>query len=117
MAKTNLPQERRRAGLTQAQLAERAGIARTTIGKLEAGTQLPQPSTVERLAEALGIDPRRLRFEHVRQPPVSNGQPSDSGGVAHVNGSVIIHLDEYMTAEVQEALFLGSARAWLTEPE
>ena len=45
---------RHRAGLTQRELAERAGHTRVIVGKLERG-QGCRPGTVRRLSEALGV--------------------------------------------------------------
>lgn len=53
---------RARANLTQAALGARAGISRVSIAKLESGRVLPQPATVHRLAQALGVEPKDLRF-------------------------------------------------------
>jgi transcriptional regulator with XRE-family HTH domain len=48
---------RERRLLTQAELAERAGIAPRTIKRLEAGlSRVPHPDTLRRLAAALGVD-------------------------------------------------------------
>ena len=41
-------------GLTQAALAERAGLSRIFIAKVEAGDRLPSWSTFDRLARLLG---------------------------------------------------------------
>ena len=41
--------------LSQAELAERAGTTRGTVARIEAGGYLPRPSTLRRLAEALGV--------------------------------------------------------------
>jgi len=46
---------RRRAGLTQEELAERAEISARGLGYLEQGTRLPHRDTARRLAEALGL--------------------------------------------------------------
>lgn len=47
---------REAAGLTQAELAERAGISEKAVGALESGRrQRPYPSTVRALADALGL--------------------------------------------------------------
>jgi transcriptional regulator with XRE-family HTH domain len=42
-------------GWTQAQLAERAGLTREYVGRLEGGRQDPRLSVVRRLAKALGV--------------------------------------------------------------
>ncbi len=49
-----LRQLREAAGLTQPQLAERAGMNRFGIAKLEQGVREPTWSTVQALARALG---------------------------------------------------------------
>lgn len=41
-------------GFTQGELAERAGLARPTISRLENAHEKPQHSTAQRLASALG---------------------------------------------------------------
>ena len=46
---------RRSAGLSRTALAARAGLGYTTLWYLEAGRRRPSPSTVARLAAALGI--------------------------------------------------------------
>jgi predicted transcriptional regulator len=40
--------------MTQAQLAEKAGVGQAVIARLESGTQNPRISTVTRVASALG---------------------------------------------------------------
>jgi transcriptional regulator with XRE-family HTH domain len=47
---------RERAGLSQEQLAARVGVARATIQNVEQERTQPRPSTLRRIAEALGID-------------------------------------------------------------
>lgn len=52
---------REQAELTQAQLAERAGVEQTTISQLELGkVRNPKYGTVEALALALGKDVREV---------------------------------------------------------
>jgi transcriptional regulator with XRE-family HTH domain/tetratricopeptide (TPR) repeat protein len=50
-----LKRHRRAAGLTQEQLAERAGYSATYVAKLERGARTPSADTVHLLAEALGL--------------------------------------------------------------
>ena len=47
---------RRRARLTQRQLAEKTGVPQSTVGRIEAGTTMPRVDTFERLLEACGMD-------------------------------------------------------------
>jgi transcriptional regulator with XRE-family HTH domain len=52
-----LSQYRAAAGLSQEELAERAGMSRRGISDLERGVRrLPHPANVRRLAEALNLD-------------------------------------------------------------
>jgi transcriptional regulator with XRE-family HTH domain len=46
---------RQRKLLSQRELAEKAGVSETTIVKLELGATRPQPRTLRKIAEALGI--------------------------------------------------------------
>jgi len=54
---------RRRAGLTQRQLAERVGVPQATVGRIEAGLMTPRVDTLDRLLRASG---QGLALEEVR---------------------------------------------------
>jgi transcriptional regulator with XRE-family HTH domain len=59
--KEKLRGERRRAALTQGELAERAGVGINTIVRIETGEiSEPRVSTLRKLADALGVKPRDL---------------------------------------------------------
>ena len=45
---------RARAGLTQAELAERMGTSQSAVARLESGTSHPSVATLEKLAKATG---------------------------------------------------------------
>jgi transcriptional regulator with XRE-family HTH domain len=47
---------RRRAGLTQAELADRAGVPKSTVGRIESGARTPSTDLVERLVRAAGLE-------------------------------------------------------------
>ena len=51
---------RRRAALSQQELAERAGTTQETISRLECGHHAARGRTLRRLAEALGVEPKEL---------------------------------------------------------
>jgi transcriptional regulator with XRE-family HTH domain len=57
---TRLKLVRQRRALTQQQLAEKAGLHRVTIARLEGGRDQPVPTTVRKLADALGVAPEEL---------------------------------------------------------
>ena len=56
----NLRRLRTLNALTQAQLAERAGLARSVVVRAEHDQTEPHLTTVRKLAEALGVHPREL---------------------------------------------------------
>lgn len=62
---------RERAALSQRDLAERSGVGKATILKLERGRQRAYPGTIQRLAEALGTTPGDLGAE-ATTPEASN---------------------------------------------
>jgi transcriptional regulator with XRE-family HTH domain len=51
---------RTRAVMSQEQLAEKSGVARDTISKLETGRRRAYPSTIRKLAAGLEVEPRML---------------------------------------------------------
>lgn len=57
---TNLRRMRHASGLSQEELAHRAGLNRNYVGLLERAANSPTLDTVERLAEELVVDPARF---------------------------------------------------------
>jgi len=55
-----LRQLRQQRVLTQDELAEHAGVARSTVLKLERDDQEARPSTIRKLARVLGVKPEDL---------------------------------------------------------
>ncbi len=73
---------RQRAVLSQEQLAERSGVARDTISKLETGRRGAYPSTIRKLAAGLEIRPQMLLggVEYLDEPSqeeTSEKEPSE----------------------------------------
>jgi transcriptional regulator with XRE-family HTH domain len=64
---------RRRAGVSQAVLAERAGTSQPSIARLEKGQVSPTVITLDRIARALGSD---LVIDFEPQPVVRHGTTS-----------------------------------------
>ena len=63
---------RKKAGLTQEQLANRAGLQRTHVGRIEAGRYAVTLEVVQAIAKALGmtveiIDPRLEGLDQLKQ--------------------------------------------------
>jgi transcriptional regulator with XRE-family HTH domain len=56
----NLVAARRRGGLSQSRLAERAGLSRDGIHKIEHGYRSPRIDSLILIAAALGVEPATL---------------------------------------------------------
>lgn len=55
-----LVEARKRAGLSQRDLARKAGVAQSVIAELERGKHPPSVSSLSKLATALGVNPTQL---------------------------------------------------------
>lgn len=69
---------RQRAVMSQDQLAQRSGVARDTISKLETGQRKAYPSTIRKLASGLEVEPQIL-LGHVEY-----AEEAGSGGATRV---------------------------------
>jgi transcriptional regulator with XRE-family HTH domain len=56
----NLKRLRTLNALTQAQLAERTGISTAALARIERDENEPRMTTLRKLADALGVEPREL---------------------------------------------------------
>jgi len=65
---------RRRAVMSQEDLAEKSGVARDTISKLETGQRRAYPSTIRKLAAGLDVEPRVLLggVEYLEEKPAES---------------------------------------------
>lgn len=85
---TLLRQWREATGLTQEQLAERAGLTAKAIGALERGERRhPYPHTVKALMEALGVsdhDRHRFAASLPRREPMPRPEPSVAAFSDHI---------------------------------
>jgi transcriptional regulator with XRE-family HTH domain len=77
----NLKENRRRLGITQPELAERAGMSTQYLAMIEIARKFPTADVLERLAVALGINSNELfsvavsperAIEELRQAAVKN---------------------------------------------
>ena len=67
--KQNLPtlrELRERAVLTQAELADLAGVTPATVSDLEMGKRKPRPSTIRKLGRALKVKAAEIEFDFAR---------------------------------------------------
>ena len=65
---------RQRAIMSQEELAEKSGVARDTISKLESGRRKAYPTTIRKLAAGLDVEPRMLvgGVEYLEEEPAKD---------------------------------------------
>ncbi len=59
----NMKYNRKKCGYTQAKLAEMINTSTSFIGEIEICRKFPSPGNIERIAEALGIEPFQLFYD------------------------------------------------------
>jgi transcriptional regulator with XRE-family HTH domain len=64
------------AGLTQQELAERAGLTTAGVAQLESGRRSPSWGTVVELCKALGVEPNEFVKPPAGRPKRGRGRPS-----------------------------------------
>lgn len=70
-----LKELRTAAGLTQPELAEKAGMSKGGIADLEQGRNQPAWETVLKLAAALGVDCKAFQQQPADPDPARRGRP------------------------------------------
>jgi transcriptional regulator with XRE-family HTH domain len=73
---------RQRAIMSQEELAERSGVARDTISKLESGHRKAYPTTIRKLAAGLDVEPQLLLggVEYLDEEPTEESPGKPEGG-------------------------------------
>lgn len=98
-----LRRERERAGISLAELARRAGIAKSTLSQLEAGNGNPSVETVWALGVALGVpfsrlveqEPPAVRVIRAGQGPAIRSQQAEFTGTLLTAGAPHTRRDIY----------------------
>jgi transcriptional regulator with XRE-family HTH domain len=71
---------RKERGLTQRELADKAGITQYTVSEIELGHRIdPHPTTLRKLAKALGISVGEFFAEEPTDPKALAPQPEENG--------------------------------------
>jgi transcriptional regulator with XRE-family HTH domain len=71
---------RQKAGITQQELCQRAGLSYSTLAKIERGAiKSPSIFTIQRISQALGVDLNQLVGTPVSIPQVNSKKRSKSG--------------------------------------
>lgn len=86
---------RRRASLTQVELAQKAGLARTSITNIEMGNQQPTVHALWRIADAVQTPPCDLLPDWPGQHP--DGDPSLPDDVPAATRAALMRIDAKQT--------------------
>ena len=81
-----LKELRKTGGMTQPELAEKAGMSKGGIADLEQGINQPSWATVASLAKALGVDCRAFLQPPADSEPQGRGRPSKAEAESVVVG-------------------------------
>ena len=114
----NVAVYRKRAGMSQEDLAERLHVSRQTISKWETGQSAPDPETVVQLARLFGITTDQLLTEETPAPfPEAPPSPEEAPPVtkvplldAHVLGRYIFLAVTFLGGILLFGLWLLAAR-------
>jgi transcriptional regulator with XRE-family HTH domain len=90
----NLKEHRRKLGITQPKLAERADLSTHYLAMLEVARKFPTADVLERLAAALDIAPHEL----------FSVSPSPEGALEKLQQAILDNLDEAIDDAVDKAI-------------
>ena len=88
----NLKEYRRKNGLTQEKLAEKAGISANYLSMVEISRKFPTPEMLDRLAQALNIQTFRL-FDPAATP---------DGALLHLEQAIIENIEAVVRKTVKQ---------------
>jgi transcriptional regulator with XRE-family HTH domain len=88
-----MKENRRKLGLSQARLAERADLSTQYIAMIELARKFPAPEMLERIAEALEID-----------PPELFSMPTAEAQLRKFQKAVLIDLEKAVTETVTQVI-------------
>jgi len=90
----NLRENRRKCGLSQSKLAEKAGISTQYIAMIELSRQFPTPEVLQRIAAAFGIEAHEL----------FSVSPSPESSMERLRKDIIREVREVIAEELEKAL-------------
>jgi len=90
----NLKENRRKLGITQPELAERAGMSTQYLAMIEIARKFPTADILERLSAALGINPHELFSVSV----------SPERAIEELQQKVVKNIDQVVAEAVEKAI-------------
>jgi len=91
----NLKLNRRKCGLTQEKLAEKAGISANYLSMVEISKKFPTPEMLDRIAKALDIDTIQL---------FDTSSTSEERALLHLEKSIISNIEQLVTVTIKKTL-------------
>ena len=93
----NLKENRKKCGLSQAKLSEKANVSTQYIAMIEISRKFPTPEVLERLAKALGIEAYEL-FQ-VKLTPVS-----PENAIEKLHDTLVLNIERVISEAVEKAI-------------
>jgi transcriptional regulator with XRE-family HTH domain len=90
----NLKENRKRCGLSQAKLAEKANISTQYIAMIEVSRKFPTPEILDRLASALEIETSQLFIV----------KPSPEDAMERLHDTLVGNIERVVSEAVEKAL-------------
>jgi len=90
----NLKKNRKKCGVSQAKLAEKAGISTQFIAMIELSRQFPTPEVLERIAAALSIEAYELFAV----------QPTTESSIERLHKDIVKEIREVIVEVLEKAL-------------
>lgn len=90
----NLKENRRKLGLTQDELAEKAGVSTHYIAMIETCKKYPKPDMLEQIAKTLGIEPYKL----------FNVESNPNEPLEQLHKKIITDMKQIVTEAVEKAI-------------
>jgi len=90
----NLKNNRKKRGLTQEKLAEKAGISAHYLAMVEVSKKFPTPEMLDRLAGALEIETFQL-FDASATP---------EGALLHLERSIVSNIEQIINVTIKQAI-------------
>lgn len=91
----NIKRIRKEKGITQEQLAEACNTATSYIGLMEIYKNVPKLSTIERIADALGVEPQIL-FQS------NNADPELDKKISKIKNDIMSSLEKELLRSLKE---------------
>ncbi len=85
-----LKQLRIKKGLSQARLAASAELDPSTVNQIERGAREASPSTLRKLADALGVSLYELMEEESPKAQAPSGEPKVVSGAVHISSGATV---------------------------